>query len=135
MDDNEMKVRKRNGKLEEVSFDKILERVKKIGNEAKLNLNYSLLVMKIIDQLYENIDTKKIDELTAEQCASQATNHIDYSILASRIIISNHHKNTNKSFEKVTKELYNFKDIHNKTCSLISNTYYNNVMLNIRELF
>ena len=134
MDDNEMKVRKRNGKLEEVSFDKILERVKKIGNEAKLNLNYSLLVMKIIDQLYENIDTKKIDELTAEQCASQATNHIDYSILASRIIISNHHKNTNKSFEKVTKELYNFKDIHNKTCSLISNTYYNNVMLNIKEL-
>ena len=134
MDDNEMKVRKRNGKLEEVSFDKILERVKKIGNEAKLNLNYSLLVMKIIDQLYENIDTKKIDELTAEQCASQATNHIDYSILASRIIISNHHKNTNKSFEKVTKELYNFKDIHNKACSLISNTYYNNVMLNIKEL-
>ena len=50
MDDQEMKVKKRNGNLEEISFDKILHRVKSIGSEAGINLNYSMLVMKIIDQ-------------------------------------------------------------------------------------
>ncbi len=129
-----MKVRKRNGLLEEVSFDKILERVKKIVSEANINLNCSLLVMKIIDQLYDNIDTKKIDELTAEQCAGQITTHIDYSVLASRIIISNHHKNTSDSFKEVTEKLYNFKDLHNKSCSLLSEKYYINAMENIDEL-
>ena len=57
MSDHEMKVTKRNGKLEDVSFDKILHRVKKIGAEANVNINFSMLVMKIIDQLYDNIDT------------------------------------------------------------------------------
>ena len=52
-----MKVRKRNGNLEYVSFDKILHRVKKIGAEANIVINYSLLVMKIIDQLYDKIET------------------------------------------------------------------------------
>lgn len=130
MDDQEMKVTKRNGNLEEVSFDKILFRVKKLGNEAGINLNYSLLVMKIIDQLYDNIDTTKIDELTAEHCASQSTNHLDYSILASRIIISNHHKNTESSFKKVTECLYNFKDVHGNKSSLVDKKYYDDVMAN-----
>ena len=68
-DVHEMRVKKRNGLLEEVSFDKILNRVKKLGAEAKVTINFSALVMKIIDQLYDEIPTSKIDELTAEQCA------------------------------------------------------------------
>lgn len=70
--DKEMKVIKRNGEYEEVSFDKILHRVKKVGSQATppLTINYSQLVMKVIDQLYDNIPTHIIDELTAEQCAS-----------------------------------------------------------------
>ena len=97
---NEMKVRKRNGDLHEVSFDKILHRVKKLAVEADIKINFAELVMKVIDQLYDGIDTTKIDELTAEQCASQSTDHINYSILASRVIISNHQKNTGTSFSK-----------------------------------
>ena len=92
---NEMRVKKRSGVYEEVSFDKILHRVKTLGTEANIKINYSSLVMKIIDQLYDGIDTTKIDDLTAEECASRATDHINYSVLAGRIVISNHQKNTN----------------------------------------
>ena len=134
MSDHEMKVRKRDGHLEEVSFDKILDRVKKIGAEAGIQINFSYLVMKIIDQLYDNIDTKKIDELTAEHCASQMTQHIDYGILASRMIISNHHKNTSKSFETVTQSLHNFKDVHGNPSPLVDSKYVENVMYNINDL-
>ena len=122
----EMRVKKRSGKLEDVSFDKILHRVKKIGNEANIKINYSSLVMKIIDQLYDGIDTKKIDELTAEQCASQSTQHVNYSILASHIIISNHQKNTSSSFYEVMKALYEFKDIHGINKPMIEQSFYDN---------
>ena len=134
MDDQEMKVKKRNGNLEEISFDKILHRVKSIGSEAGINLNYSMLVMKIIDQLYDGIDTTKIDELTAEHCASQSTQHLDFSIMASRIIISNHHKNTSSSFKEVTEALFEFTDVHGKKSSLVDKTYYQYVMQNVEEL-
>ncbi len=134
MDEQEMKVKKRSGKFEDVSFDKILNRVKSVGSEAGIQINYSMLVMKIIDQLYDGIDTTKIDELTAEHCASQSTTHIDYSILAGRMIVSNHHKNTGNSFKTVTESLYDFKDIHGVKCSLIDKQYYDNVMYNINKL-
>jgi ribonucleotide reductase alpha subunit len=111
---NEMFVKKRNGNLETVSFDKILNRMKNLGsyNGDELNINYTNLCMKIIDQLFDGIETSELDELTAQQCASMTTIHPDYGILASRILVSNHHKNTSKSFSKVMKQLYNFTDIH-----------------------
>jgi len=96
----DMRVRKRDGSLQDMSFDKILRRVKKLGAEVvpPLLINYSQLVIKVIDQLYNNISTTSIDELTAEQCASLSTSNMDYGILANRIIVSNHHKNTPAAF-------------------------------------
>ena len=64
-DDTEMYVTKRSGTQEIVSFDKILSRIKKLGQEANIKLNYTTLVMKVIDQLYSGISTTKIDELSA----------------------------------------------------------------------
>lgn len=90
--ENEMNVTKRNGQLEIVSFDKILQRIKRIGRELDIKLNFTTLAMKVIDQLYDGISTTKIDELTAEQCASMASIHYDYNALAGRIIISSHQK-------------------------------------------
>jgi ribonucleoside-diphosphate reductase alpha subunit len=120
----EMKVVKRDGKHEDISFDKILNRVKTIGKESNVSINFSALVMKVIDQLYNNIHTKQIDELTAEQCASIGTQHPDYGILASRIVVSNHQKNTLASFSKTMELLYNFTDIHNVHSPLISKQLY-----------
>lgn len=123
MSNHELYVRKRNSELEPVSFDKILHRIKNLGPE--LRINYTTLAMKIIDQLYDNIHTSEIDELTAQQCASMSTQHIDYGILAGRIMISNHHKNTSESFIEVIKALYMFKDVNGKHTPLVSHTLYN----------
>ena len=98
---DDMRVTKRDGNLEEVAFDKILSRVKKLGQEVGIQINYQQLVIKIIDQLYDTISTTKIDELLAEQCASMSTLNPDYGTLASRIVVSNHQKNTESSFLKI----------------------------------
>lgn len=126
MDDcDEMYVIKRDGRKEVISFDKILHRIKRIGSEKDIKINYSALVMKIIDQLYTNIETTKIDELLAEQCASQITSHTDYATLASRVIISNYHKKTTASFSETMTKLYMFKDIHGCHSPIISEAVYN----------
>ena len=116
----EMRVTKRNGELQEVAFDKIMERVKKLGQEAGIHINYSSLVMKVIDQLYDTIPTAKIDELAAEQCASLSTNHPDYATLAARIIVSNHQKNTEPIFSNVIMTLNEFNDIKGNNKPLVS---------------
>ena len=126
----EMYVTKRDGKREIVSFDKILNRIKKIGQEAHMKLNYTTLVMKVIDQLYDGISTTKIDELSAEQCASMASIHPDYNTLAGSIIISNHHSNTSQSFVEVMSKLYHFEDKHGKQSPLISEETFQHIIDN-----
>ena len=101
-----MKVIKRSGEYEDVSFDKILKRIKSIGLESNIQINYTSLAIKIIDQLYDNISTTLIDELTAQTCASLSTIHPDYSLLSSRIIISNLHKNTQEDYHDIVCKLY-----------------------------
>jgi len=120
MENNDMRVTKRNGQLEEIAFDKILTRIKKLGQEASIQINYQQLVMKVIDQLYDTIPTTKIDELSAEQCASLSTLNPDYGTLAGRIVVSNHQKNTSNKFSDVMETLYTFKDIHEKHRPLVS---------------
>lgn len=123
--DDEMRVKKRNGTIVTISFDKILNRIKKIGQEHDIHIRYSNLAMRIIDQLYDGIETSKIDELTAQQCASQVTLHPDYGKMASVLSISNLHKETPGDFLKITKTLFEFKDIHGKSYPMVSEKYYN----------
>ena len=116
----DMHVLKRNGKKEIISFDKILKRGKSIAKEFGLaNIIHAQLAIKVIDQLYDNIQTTKIDELMAEQCASMASTHPDYTKMASAITISNLQKNTSSSFYETIKKLYDFKDINNVSYKLI----------------
>jgi ribonucleotide reductase alpha subunit len=98
--------------------------MKRLGKEAGLKLNYTALSMKVIDQLYDTISTTKIDELSSEQCASLASTNPDYNILAGRIVVSNHHKNTEPSFSNVMKQLYEYKDKHDLAAPLISTELY-----------
>ncbi len=121
---DEMRVLKRDGNYEEISFDKILKRVKACGKKDDLKINYSQLCLKVIDQLFDGIKTTQIDELTAEQCASLSTSHPEYGKLSSNIIVSNHHKNTNSSFFETMKLLHEFEDIHKNKSKLISSDLY-----------
>lgn len=130
----EMNVIKRDGRLETISFDKILNRIKNLGLEANIHINYQSLVMKVINQLYDKISTSIIDELTAEHCASLSTLHYDYGTLASRIVISNNQKNTSDSFYEVTENLYNFIDVNGNRHPLINHNYYHFVKLHRAKL-
>jgi hypothetical protein len=118
------RVLKRNGEYENVSFDKILRRIKRIGKEANIHINYTSLAMKVIDQLFDGISTTKIDELTAEQCASLSSTHPDYNTLAGHIVISNHQKNTSESFKHVMTELYQYLDKHDKHSPIVTEQIY-----------
>ena len=130
----EMRVLKRDGVLEEVSFDKILRRIKTLGHEAGIQINYSSLVMKVIDQLHDKIETKKIDELAAEQCAALSTQHCDYATLAARIVISNHQKNTCASFSQAMSQLYHFTNVHGEHKPLVSDQLWAVVSANAEAI-
>ncbi len=127
--EQDLYVIKRNGAREEVSFDKILKRVKNLGMRHPIlsTINFSQLVMKVIDQLYNNIPTPIIDELTAQHCAALCTKHVDYGELSSRIIISNNHKNTCDSFSKTVDILYH-ASFEQKT--VIDKKFWECVMIN-----
>jgi len=128
--DSEMYVVKRDGQREIVSFDKILKRIKTLGQEVGIQINYTTLVIKVIDQLYDGISTTKIDELMAAQCASLASTHPDYNILAGRIAVSSHQKNTSKSFLDVMTRLYNYTDKHGVQSPLVTKDFMAHVLLN-----
>ena len=91
----ELYVTKRNGQPEILYYDKIVQRLQQLYPNS--SIQYGALVLKVIDQLYNYIQTSKIDELMAELCASMGTHHSDYSKLAGLISISNHHKEVDES--------------------------------------
>jgi ribonucleoside-diphosphate reductase alpha chain len=134
MENTDMFVTKRQGKLEILSFDKILNRIKQIGKDNNLNINYSHIVIKIIEQLYDKISTYKIDVLIAEHCISLSCLNLEYGILASKILLSNHQKSTDKSFHKTMKKLYNCKDIQDKHTPIITKEFWT-IVNNHKEIF
>ena len=122
-----MYVLKRNGEREEVSFDKIIKRIQKYSKDLT-KVNAIELAQQIIAQIFNGIPTHKIDELTAEICAAKTTTHPDYGKLASRITISNHHKNTSPSYSEVVQLLWDNKDVLGEHCPLINKKLYDMVM-------
>ena len=108
---NNMKVQKRNGDYEEVSFDKILNRIKLlcIGEEFKykLNIDPTVIAQKVCSQMYDNVKTSELDKLSSEISIALYTTHPDYAILASRICISNHQKSCPNTFSECVDILYN----------------------------
>lgn len=106
-----MQVVKRSGKKEDVSFDKVTARVKKLcyGLDSKY-VNSIEIAKKVILGLFDGVTTSDLDNLAAETAASMATDHPDYALLAARIAISNLHKNTKKSFSETMEDLYEYID-------------------------
>ena len=106
-----MQVIKRSGKKENVSFDKITARVKKLCYGLNPDHVDSIeIAKKVIQGLYDGVATTDLDNLAAETAASMAAFHPDYAQLAARIAISNLHKNTDKSFVRTMTALHNYID-------------------------
>ena len=111
----------------DVSFDKILNRIKKICNEGvKLNIDSTIIAQKVCMELYDGVSTKELDELTSQISIAMYSQNLDYGELASRILISNHHKNTESDYSKVIEKLYNK--------NLINEELYKIVKLNIDNI-
>ena len=103
MSTSSMHVRKRDGSREDVSFDKVLERIRKVAEG--LNVNPTLIAQRTLLRIYDGVKTSELDELAAQLAISLMTTNTDYGILASRIIISNHHRNTSNTFTDVVSAL------------------------------
>jgi len=119
------RVLKRNGEYQEVSFDKVLNRIKKLSEG--LNVNPFEIAQKVVSRIYNGVKTEELDEIASYICSSNVTNHPDYGKLASRIVISNNHKNTTNDFREIVNELYNNKDIHNEQNPLVHKILYDTV--------
>ena len=117
-----MFVIKRDGKKESVKFDKITARIEKLC----YGLNPALVdpidvAKKVIEGLFDGVTTSELDNLAAETAASLTTKHPDYALLASRIAVSNLHKNTIKSFSETMRLLHDYIDPKNgKPASLLA---------------
>lgn len=131
-----MFVIKRDGTKESVKFDKITARVQKLSYSLDPNhVDPILVAKKVIDGVYDGVSTSQLDSLAAETAASLTTKHPDYALLASRIAVSNLHKNTIKSFSKTIELLYNYIDPKtNQKASLIADDVYEIVMKNAQLL-
>ncbi len=106
-----MFVIKRDGRTESVKFDKITARIEKLCYGLNPHLVDPVdVAKKVIEGLYDGVTTSELDNLAAETAASLTTKHPDYALLASRIAVSNLHKNTVKSFSETMRKLYHYKD-------------------------
>ena len=127
-----MNVIKRNGTSEEVNFDKIYKRIKHLVAEP-----YPLVAVKshsiaqtVIRGLYDGINTTEIDTYSANMAASLSIKNYEYSVLAGRIVVNNHQKNTLTSFKDKMDLLYLRKDHHGKPCPIINSQFYKFVKKN-----
>jgi ribonucleotide reductase alpha subunit len=127
-----MRVLKRDGSQEDVSFDKVLNRIKILSND--LRVNAFEIAQKVCARIYDGVKTTELDELTAQMCSSMIVDHPDYGILAARIAVSNHHKNTSPSFSETIQQLYNNVDVDQKHSPLISQELYDIVQKHKEKL-
>ena len=125
-----MRVTKRNGHTEQVSFDKVLQRIRRAAKGLNhSHINPDALAQQVLSQIYNGVKTEEIDDLTAQLAASLSTQHPEWATLASRIAVSNHQKKTDSSFVSVMKELGNQK--HPKTGETTS--YIHPIILSLVE--
>lgn len=121
-----MQVTKRDGTLEDVSFDKVLKRIRKASEG--LEVDPVLIAQRVITRIYQGVHTSELDELTSNLSISLATTNPDYGTLASRIAISNHQKNTPESL-LATVETLTSNPKHNLALSYVSFVHQWNTVL------
>ncbi|KAF5304535.1 hypothetical protein FQA39_LY09586 [Lamprigera yunnana] len=127
---------KRDGRTEEVHFDKITSRVQKLCYGLNMDFVEPVsITLKVIRGLYPGVTTVELDTLAAETAATMATDHPDYATLAARIAVSNLHKETKKQFSDVISNLYHMVNEKTQTPTpVISEECYDIVMKNADRL-
>ncbi len=126
-----MYVVKRDGRKEPVKFDKITARIIKMCYGLDPLVSPEAVAMKVIEGIYDGVTTTDLDNLAAEVSAAKTIDHPDYALLASRIAVSNLHKETKKTFSDVMADLYLYIDPKTgENASLLAEDVYNVIMDN-----
>jgi ribonucleoside-diphosphate reductase subunit M1 len=127
---------KRDGRRENVMFDKITSRIERLC--YGLNMDHVEpveITQKVISGVFPGVTTIELDTLAAETTAYLTTKHPDYGILAARIAMSNLHKETKKVYSELTLDLYNWVNPTNQRhCPLVSKEYLEIVLRNADRL-
>lgn len=107
---NKMQIKKRNGSYESLSFDKVLKRIRSLANDAILTpihgIDSDLVAQKVVNQIYDGVSSKELDELAGELSIAMSSTHPGYGELASRIVISNAQKSTPGTFLEAMEILH-----------------------------
>lgn len=102
-----MHITKRDGRTEEVLFDKISERINKLCFGLDSNyVDHVLIAQKVVVGMYPGVTTSELDELAAQTAANMTTRHPDFGLLAGRIAVSRLHKETKDSFSETINDLF-----------------------------
>uniref|UniRef100_A0A6C0FBK2 ribonucleoside-diphosphate reductase n=1 Tax=viral metagenome TaxID=1070528 RepID=A0A6C0FBK2_9ZZZZ len=134
---NKMRVQKRNGEYEEVSFDKILNRIKSLsqGPEFKtsLNIDETIIAQKVIQEIHDGVKTSELDELSSQIAIAMYSKNPDFKTLAGRIVVSNHHKNTKNTFSEKIAMMHRYES-NGKSKALIADYMYDLVQGNKEKI-
>lgn len=124
-----MRVKKRNGEYEKVKLDEITARIELLSGDLDENIIDPVrITIEVVEKITDGMSTSNIDSFVAEICHSKGITHPHYNVLASRLIISDHHKNNliaaNAKFSQVCQLLYNNTDQLGKPSPLVSEELY-----------
>lgn len=109
-----MRVLKRSGESQEMLFDKVTARIKKLADGQNqcfgLNVSPDKIAQKTFYEMFDGISTSKIDDISADIAANMVTVDPDYETLAARILVSNMHKISPKTFSESMMSIPNVTD-------------------------
>lgn len=134
-----LRVKKRDGRLEEVLFDKVTNRIKYLVKGVlrdgqiigqPLDIGYAEIARNVISNITDGISSRELDEYAARLCATRVDENYQYSVLAGRIAVSNHQKNTLGSFSDTMKLLYENCDPQGNAKPLLRKSFMKSIMKN-----
>jgi ribonucleotide reductase alpha subunit len=101
-----MRVTKRNGRVEDMKFDKVTTRISNLTDGLSSACDSTKVAQQVFSSMYDGIKTQEIDTLSAEICIGMITSDPDYEILATRIVASNIQKQCPKNFVTAMRNLH-----------------------------
>jgi len=101
-----MRVIKRSGRVEDVKFDKVTNRISKLTYGLSDKVDASMIAQQVFSSMHDEIKTHEIDTLSAEICIGMITSDPDYEILATRIVASNIQKRAPSTFSEAMTKLF-----------------------------
>jgi len=134
---SKMRVLKRSGSSEEVSFDKILNRLKALSAgpefKKKLSIDETVVAQKVVQEIFDGVKTSELDELASQVAIAMYSRDPEFKILAGRIVVSNHHKNTLDTFSDKIALMHDYEH-YGKKKPLIADYLYTLVMNNKEKI-